>query len=85
MDGVIVAISIGEVVKDTLYCHIEKANRNYQGAYQMIVKEFSDDMRNTYGIDYINREEDVGDEGLRTSKLSYHPYRLLDKSCVLIS
>jgi hypothetical protein len=84
VDGAIVALSIGEVIKDTLYCHIEKANREYQGAYQMIVKEFSSDMRDTYGIQYINREEDVGDLGLRTSKLSYHPVALLDKYCVLV-
>ncbi len=84
VDGVIVAIAIGEVVKDTLYCHIEKANRDYPGSYQMIVKEFSSDMRANYGIRYINREEDVGDLGLRTSKLSYHPVALLDKFCVLI-
>jgi hypothetical protein len=84
VDGVIVALSIGEVIKDTLYCHIEKANRDYPGSYQMIVKEFSSDMRRTYGIEYINREEDVGDEGLRTSKLSYHPVALLDKYCVLV-
>jgi hypothetical protein len=84
VDGTIVAISVGEVVKDTLYCHIEKANRDYPGSYQMIVKEFASDMRQTYGIEYINREEDVGDEGLRTSKLSYHPVQLLDKYCVLM-
>ncbi len=82
--GDIAAMAVGEVVKDTLYCHIEKANRNYEGSYQMIVKEFSNDMRMNEGIKYINREEDVGDEGLRTSKLSYHPVQLLDKYCVLI-
>lgn len=84
VDGVIVALSIGEVVNDTLYCHIEKAVRDYQGSYQMIVKEFSSDIRSNYDIKYINREEDVGDEGLRTSKLSYHPIQLLDKYCVLL-
>ncbi len=83
VDGKIVAMSIGEIVNDTLYCHIEKAIRDYEGAYQMIVKEFASDMLQ-YGIKYINREEDVGDEGLRTSKLSYHPIQLLDKYCVLI-
>ncbi len=83
VDGTIVAIAIGEIVNDTMYCHIEKANREYPGSYQMIVKEFS---KNTITpeIKYINREEDVGDEGLRTSKLSYHPIQLLDKYCVLV-
>lgn len=79
----IVAMSVGEVVNDTLYCHIEKANRDYQGSYQMIVNEFAKHTV-TPEVLYINREEDVGDEGLRTSKLSYHPIDLLDKYCVLI-
>lgn len=83
VDGKIIAMAIGEIVNDTLYCHIEKANREYPGSYQMIVKEFSKDMSSN-GISYINREEDVGDLGLRTSKLSYHPVQLLDKYCVLI-
>ncbi|MDF2539352.1 MAG: hypothetical protein K0S76_2373 [Herbinix sp.] len=83
VDGKIVAMSVGEVVNDTLYCHIEKANREYPGAYQMIVKEFAG-ATVTEDIQYINREEDVGDEGLRTSKLSYHPVQLLDKYCVLV-
>jgi hypothetical protein len=83
VNGEIVAIAIGEIINDTMYCHIEKANRDYEGSYQMIVKEFSSDMLAS-GIKYINREEDVGDEGLRTSKLSYHPVQLLNKYCVLV-
>jgi hypothetical protein len=83
VEGKIVAMAIGEVVNDTLYCHIEKANREYPGSYQMIVKEFSKDVI-TDSVKYINREEDVGDEGLRTSKLSYHPVQLLDKYCVMV-
>lgn len=84
VDGRIAAIAVGEIINDTMYCHIEKANREFEGSYQMIVKEFSYDMMNRYGIKYINREEDVGDEGLRTSKLSYHPIQMLDKYCILI-
>ncbi len=84
VDGNIVALTIGEIVNDTLHCHIEKAVRDYPGSYQMIVKEFATDMVQEYGIKYINREEDVGDEGLRTSKLSYHPVQLLDKYCILV-
>jgi len=83
VDGKIIAMTVGEIVLDTLYCHIEKAIRDYEGAYQMIVKEFASDMMQ-YGIQYINREDDVGDEGLRKSKLSYHPIELLDKYCIIV-
>lgn len=79
----IVAMSVGEIIKDTLYCHIEKARREYEGSYQMIVKEFATN-NITDEVKYINREEDVGDLGLRTSKLSYHPIDILDKYCILI-
>ncbi|NLZ82703.1 MAG: DUF2156 domain-containing protein [Clostridiales bacterium] len=83
VDDNIVALSVGEAINDTLYCHIEKAVRDYQGSYQMIVREFA--RHNACEeLKFINREEDVGDEGLRKSKLSYHPVELLDKYCVLI-
>lgn len=85
VEDTIVAMSVGEIINDTLYCHIEKADRNYHGSYQMIVKEFSNNTLADHNhIKYINREEDVGDEGLRTSKLSYHPHKLLKKYCILI-
>jgi hypothetical protein len=83
VEGNIIAMTVGEIVQDTLYCHIEKAVRDYEGAYQMIVKEYASDMM-SYGIQYINREDDVGDEGLRKSKLSYHPVQILDKFCVIV-
>ncbi|MDF2541906.1 MAG: hypothetical protein K0S47_1624 [Herbinix sp.] len=83
IDGTIVALAIGEIVNDTLYVHIEKAVRDYPGSYQMIVREFAKNTL-TPEVKYVNREEDVGDLGLRTSKLSYHPDRLLDKYCILV-
>lgn len=83
VDGAIVAMAVGEIFNDTLCVHIEKADREYAGSYPMIVKEFASH-NVTEDIRYINREDDVGDEGLRTSKLSYHPIRLLDKYCLLL-
>ena len=84
VNGHIVSLAVGETVGDTLFVHIEKGDTSYHGAYQMIVNEFA--RHNvTDGIKYINREEDVGDEGLRTSKLSYHPVALLEKFTVQIT
>jgi hypothetical protein len=80
----IAAISVGEVIGDTLYVHIEKANREYQGVYQTMVNEFAK-YYVSEGVRYINREEDVGDIGLRTSKMSYHPIALLEKYTVEVS
>ena len=80
-EGKVCAFSLGEIIGDTLFVHIEKADRDLRGAYQMMVSEFI----SYYGkepVVYVNREEDVGDPGLRYSKESYHPHRLLEKYVV---
>ena len=61
--------------------HIEKANANIRGLYpyinqQFILNEFKD-------VEFVNREEDLGIEGLRKAKLSYHPIRFVEKYTVL--
>ena len=79
--GKVIAFSIGERGYDTMFIHVEKADREYQGSYQMLVNQFARTFVDEK-ICYINREEDDGDEGLRTSKLSYHPIALLEKYTV---
>ncbi len=83
VENSIAAFSVGEVIGDTLYVHIEKADTDVEGAYQMIVREFTASNLEK-GIVYVNREDDAGDEGLRTSKLSYHPCELIDKYTVKV-
>ena len=77
VEGKIVAISVGEVLNDTLIVHVEKALASYSGAYPTMCSLFAAH----YGKDltYINREDDAGDLGLRTSKTQYHPIELLEK------
>jgi hypothetical protein len=81
VDGAVVGFSLGEVVGDTLFTHIEKADRTYEGCYQMLVSQFAQQFARD-GVHFINREDDAGDLGLRTSKLSYHPVALLEKYTV---
>lgn len=76
--GAVVGFSMGEISGDTLTVHTEKAERDVPGAYPMLASHFpalfaGDSVR------YVNREDDAGDEGLRRSKLSYHPCALLKK------
>ena len=73
-----VGISIGEIVGDTLIIHTEKAYRSVEGSYPTLFNSFAKRFC-TEGVRFINREEDCGQEGLRTSKLSYHPCLLLEK------
>lgn len=80
-DGKIVGFTIGEQLNsDTFVVHIEKASSEVQGAYPAICNEFA--RRYAGSFKYINREEDLGIEGLRKSKLSYHPVFLHEKYTV---
>ena len=83
VDGEVVGFSLGEIIGDTLFTHIEKADRTYEGCYQMLVAQFAQQFAHE-GIHVINREDDAGDLGLRTSKLSYHPVALLEKYTVTV-
>lgn len=80
--GVVVGLTAGEIVGDTLHVHIEKALRDFSGAYQTLAMCFAESMK-LPGVNFINRQDDTGDEGLRKSKLSYKPCALLDKFTLL--
>lgn len=80
-DGEVIAFTLGEAVtKDTFVVHFEKAYGQIQGAYPMINQQFVANALS--GYQYINREEDLGIEGLRKAKLSYGPDILLKKGYV---
>lgn len=76
----VVAFTMGEVIDDTLFVHIEKMDHDAEGAGAAINKFFAGMMKERYpGLRYVNREDDAGDEGLRQAKLSYHPSQILRK------
>lgn len=78
LDGKVVAFTIGEELnEDVFVIHVEKAFSDIQGAYPLINREFA--KRNLFNYLYINREEDLGIEGLRKAKRSYYPAFILDK------
>ena len=81
VNGEVAAFSLGEpVCDDTIVVHIEKARTDIEGAYSMINQQFV--IHETEGFTYINREDDVGEEGLRKAKLSYHPVFMVEKGTV---
>lgn len=81
VDGRVVAYTMGlPLNSDTFIVHIEKAFSDVAGAYPMINREFA--AHNCADFKYVNREDDVGDEGLRRAKLSYKPAILLEKFIV---
>lgn len=79
-NGKVLAFAIGEVLnEDTYVVHIEKAFRDIQGAYPMINQQFVTWVKDKYpNIVYVNREEDMGLEGLRKAKLSYYPDKMTE-------
>jgi hypothetical protein len=78
INGQIQALTVGEPLnRDTAVIHIEKANTDYDGIYAAINQHF---VANQWPrMTWINREEDLGLEGLRRVKLSYQPVRLVEK------
>ena len=81
IDGKLEAFTMGEYLNPNMaLIHIEKANPSIRGLYpyinqQFLVNEFSD-------VEFVNREEDLGIEGLRKAKLSYHPCKFVEKYTV---
>lgn len=78
VDGRIEAFTFGmRLTADTVVIPIEIANPAFAGLAQWINREFV--RREWSALKFINREQDMGVEGLRKAKLSYQPERLLKK------
>ena len=78
VDGNLCAMSFGErLTDDTALIQIELADESYRGAYQAINKLFCEN--EWYDCKFVNREEDMGIEGLKKAKESYQPVFLVEK------
>lgn len=72
-----VAMTLGSEISPVCFdVNFEKALTAYDGSYAVINNEFA---KRLTAYTYINREEDLGLEGLRKSKLSYHPAIIYDR------
>jgi len=81
VNGECAAYTFGEMLNpDTLVIHVEKAHMKFNGGYQAITNLF---LKNCFpNVKYVNREQDLGSEGLRRAKESYKPIHMVKKYIV---
>ena len=78
VDGKMAAYTIAEPLsEDILVIHFEKGNVDFKGVYQALNQMFLEYFGQNFKI--VNREQDLGDSGLRKAKLSYNPSEFLKK------
>ena len=81
VDSQPVAMTMGSRLDgETFDVHFEKADTDHPGAYAVINRAFARHIREMHpDVRFLNREEDMGIEGLRKAKLSYYPHHMLEK------
>ena len=78
MGSEVEAFALGELLNnETAVVHIEKANPEIPGLYAVINQQFCE--KSWQDVPYVNREQDLGEPGLRKAKLSYYPEHLEEK------
>jgi hypothetical protein len=78
------AFALGELLNhQTALVHIEKANPEIKGLYAVINQQFCE--KAWQDVSFVNREQDLGEPGLRKAKLSYYPHRLEEKFTIRLS
>ena len=83
VDGKVEAFTIGGPLnRDCLVVHFEKGNPSFPGIYQVVNQAFCADA--CTGYTFVNREQDLGDPGLRQAKESYYPDHMIDKYTVAL-
>ena len=84
INGKVESFTLGEALNpETVVIHIEKTNPAYEGLYPAINQAFLE--QEWLGYTYVNREQDMGEEGLRKAKKSYFPHHMVDKYSVTLA
>ena len=83
INGKVEAFTLGDPLNlETVVIHIEKANPAYEGLYPTINQAFLENQWS--GYPYVNREQDLGEEGLRKAKESYFPHHMANKYTITL-
>lgn len=85
IDDAVVGFTVGEPKGDTLHVHVEKCDHTVAGANEALTSLYCAEMVGRLPmLQYANRQDDAGSPGLRASKESWQPLRLLPKFNVRI-
>lgn len=81
VDGDLAGFAVGEKVNDKMaLIHVERGEIAYKGIYAFLNKQFL--VESFQDTEFVNRQEDTGNEGLRKAKKSYHPEKMIKKYLV---
>lgn len=81
VDNELAGFAVGEKVNDKMaVIHVERGEISYKGIYAFLNKQFL--LESFQDTEYVNRQEDTGNEGLRKAKKSYHPEKMIKKYLV---
>ena len=85
--GEVLAFTLGTRLTKTIFdVSFERARSDFQGAFPVINQEFARYIREKYPeVTTIDREEDMGNPGLRRAKQSYYPDEMVETVCVLVA
>lgn len=84
VNNVLAGFAVGERVNDKMaVIHVERGEIEFKGIYAFINRKFL--MECFAETEFVNRQEDTGNEGLRKAKESYHPVRMIKKYLVKLS
>jgi len=82
-EGKVIGFTLGTMLGDTLYVTIEQADRDYRGVYPKLASAFVA-AHMEKGVKFVNREDDLGSEGLRKSKLAWGPCEIVERYLVSV-
>ncbi len=84
IEGKLEAFTLGEALNpETVVIHIEKANPAFEGLYPFINQAFLE--KEWLDYQFVNREQDLGEEGLRKAKESYFPHHMVHKYTITLA
>ena len=82
LNSKIIGFILGEEIKETIFFHIMKIDKNYRGIAQYLIVKYLE--KCSSNIKYVNMEDDAGDDDLKYTKTCYHPIAMQDVNLLTV-